>query len=117
MEPKEPKVVKLQWKQLEKTVGDAKDANERLQRECNRLVVKVRESADGRLTDKIRACVTLLSENLGILNECQMWEKIPGCNDNEKKEVESFFQRVAEKTERVHEGLEEIKAVCKARGL
>lgn len=116
-EVKEPKVVKLQWKVLQKTVGDAKDANERLQRDLNRLVVKVREAADEKLTEKIRDHVALLANNLGILNECQMWEEVPNSSGNEKNKVEKFFQEVAEKTERVHEGLEEIKAVCKARGL
>lgn len=115
--PSEPKVVKLQWKVLEKTVVDAKDANERLQRECNRLVVKVRGASDEKLAEKIRAMVALLATNIGSLNECQMWEEVPASNGNEKSKVESFFQEVAKRTEEVHESLEEVKAVCKARGL
>lgn len=31
--------------------------------------------------------------------------------------MESFFADLAPKTEEVNEGLEELKAVCKARGL
>ena len=113
----EPKVVKLSWKVLEKTVGDAKDANERLQRDSNRLVVKVRGAQDEKLIEKMRNMVAALSENLQTLQECQMWESIPNSNGNEKDKVESFFKQLAKKTEEVNEGMEEVKAVCKARGL
>ena len=73
--PSQPKVVKLSWKMLEKTVGDAKGANERLQRDCGRLVIKVRAAADEKLISKAKAMVALLSENISALNECQMWEQ------------------------------------------
>lgn len=98
-------------------MGDAKDANERLQRDCNRLVVKVRGAHDEKLIEKMRTMVALLSENLQVLQECQMWESIPNSNGNEKDKVESFFKELAKKTEEVNEGMEEVKAVCKARGL
>ena len=113
----EPKVLKLTWKMVEKTIGDAKGANERLQRDCSRLVVKVRTAEDDKLINKAKALVALLAENISALNECQMWEQVPGTDGNEKSKVESFLSNLAKKTEEVNEGLEELKAVCKARGL
>ena len=113
----EPKVVKLSWKMVEKTVGDAKGANERLQRDCGRLVVKVRSTGDEKLISKAKAMVSLLAENIAALTECQMWELVPDTGGNEKPKVEAFFANLAKKTEEVNEGLEELKAVCKARGL
>lgn len=115
--PPQPKLVKCTWKQLEKTVMDAKSANERLQRDCSRLVIKVRAAADGKLIDKAKSMVALLSENINALNECQMWEQVPNTDGNEKLKVEAFFGEVAKKTEECNENLEELKAVCKARGL
>ena len=109
--------MKMSWKVLEQTVGDAKDANERLQRDCNRLVVKVRGAQDGKLIEKMKSMVAVLSDNLQTLQECQMWESIPNSNGNEKDKVENFFKELAKKTEEVNECMEEVKAVCKARGL
>ena len=116
-QPKEPKLVKLTWKMLEKNIGDAKGANERLQRDCSRLVVKVRPSGDEKLIQKAKTTVSKLAENIAALNECQMWEEVPNTDGNEKTAVESFFGEIAQKTEEVNEALEELKAVCKARGL
>ena len=61
--------------------------------------------------------VAVLSDNLQTLQECQMWESIPNSNGNEKDKVENFFKELAKKTEEVNECMEEVKAVCKARGL
>ena len=113
----EPKVQKLVWKALEKTVGDAKDANERLQRECNRLVVKVRSANDEKLIEEMKKMVAQLSESLLLLNQCQMWEQIPNSDGNEASLVEEFFDKLANKTEEVHEAVEKTKAVLKARCL
>ena len=113
----EPKVVKLAWKVLQSPIGDAKDANERLQRNFNRLVVKVRGAQDDKLTEKMKTMVALLAENPSLLNQCLMWEQVPNSDGNEKSEVEKFLKELASKTDEVHEGMEEVKAVCKARGL
>ena len=113
----EPKVVKLAWKVLQSPIGDAKDANERLQRDFNRLVIKVRGAQDEKLTEKMKTMVALLTENIGLLNQCLMWEQVPNSDGNEKSKVEKFLKELASKTEEVHEGMEEVKAVCKARGL
>jgi hypothetical protein len=115
--PAEPKLVKLTWKQVEKSIGDAKGANERLQRDCGRLVVKVRSTGDEKLITKAKTMVGLLAENISALTECQMWEQVPDTDGNEKAKVETFFANLAKKKEEVNEGLEELKAVCKARGL
>jgi hypothetical protein len=113
----EPKVVKLAWKVLQSPIGDAKDANERLQRDFNRLVVKVRGARDEKLTEKMKTMVALLTENPSLLNQGLMWEQVPNSDGNEKIKVEKFLKELASKTEEVHEGMEEVKADCKARGL
>ena len=101
------KLVKLIWKQVEKSIGDAN----------GRLVVKVRSTGDEKLITKAKTMVGLLAENISALTECQMWEQVPDTDGNEKAKVETFFANLAKKKEEVNEGLEELKAVCKARGL
>jgi len=95
------KLVKLIWKQAEKSIGDAKGANERLQRDSGRLVVKVRSTGDEKLITKAKTMV----------------EQVPDTDGNEKAKVETFFANLAKKKEEVNEGLEELKTVCKARGV
>ena len=74
---------KLPWSRLQSLVGDAKAANERLQRDASRLVLKVR-GQDGETIDKIKTAVAILNDTLSQLQECQMWQEIPGSNGNEK---------------------------------
>eukprot|EP00435_Cladocopium_sp_Y103_P012619 s1297_g3.t1 len=102
------KVVKLPWKSLEKHVIEAKSANERLQRDCNRLVVKVR-GAGGELEEEMQGVVEKLQDNLHQLSQCQMWNKVPNSNGNEKAAVEIFFKKVADQTEEINEGMEKVK--------
>ena len=78
--------------------------------------MKVR-GGDKKLTDEMKAVVNLLTENLQSLQECQMWEEVPGSDGNEKNKVEDYFKQIAEKTEKANESMEQVKAVCKARGL
>ena len=111
-----PKVAKLTWKSLEKHVLEAKGANERLMRDCSRLVVKVRGS-DTQLENDMKNVMDKLQENLNQLSQCQMWNLVPNSNGNEKPLVEDFFQAVASRTEEVNEGMEKVKGVCRARGL
>ena len=111
-----PKVVKLPWEKLEKHVIDAKSANERLQRDCNRLVVKVR-GVGGQLEEEMQGVVEKLHENLQQLSQCQMWNKVPNSNGNEKTAVATFFKKIADQTEEINEGMEKVKGVCRARGL
>ena len=115
--PKAAKPVpKLTWKSLEKHVLEAKGANERLQRDCSRLVLKVRGN-DTNLENEVKAVMDKLQENLTALSQCQMWNEVPDSNGNEKHAVETFFQQVASRTEEINEGMEKVKGVCRARGL
>ena len=107
---------KLTWKSLEKHVLEAKGANERLQIDCSRLVVKVR-GTDPLLENDVKKVMEKLQENLNVLGQCQMWTEVPDSNGNEKPAVEEFFQTVAAKTEEINEGMEKVKGVCRARGL
>ena len=95
---------------------DAKSANERLQRDCNRLVVKVR-GVGGQLEEEMQGVVEKLHENLQQLSQCQMWNKVPNSNGNEKTAVATFFKKIADQTEEINEGMEKVKGVCRARGL
>ena len=109
--------MKMSWKVLEQTVGDAKDANERSHRNCSRLVVKVRGVQGEKLIEKMKSMAGVPSDNFQTLQECQMWESIPNSNGNEKDKVEDSFREPAKKTQEVSECMEEMKMVCKARGL
>ena len=111
-----PRTVKLPWEKVLPTVSEAKGANERLQRDCSRMVSKVR-GGDPELVTKIKETMAQLTENLGRLSDCQMWEEVPGSEGNEKSKVESFFAAIAQSTESANEKLEQLKALCKARGL
>ena len=111
-----PAEVKIAWKALEATTNDAKSATERLQREGFRWVAKVR-GQDESLQNRIKSVMEVLADNLNHLQSCQMWQEVPGTEGNKKNLVEEFFHNIAERTEKANEGLEEIKAVCKARGL
>ena len=102
---KAAKPPKLTWKSLEKHVLEAKGANERLQRDCSRLVVKVR-GTDPLLENDVKKVMEKLQENLNVLGQCQMWTEVPDSNGNEKPAVEEFFQTVAAKTEEINEGME-----------
>ena len=46
-----------------------------------------------------------------------MWEEVPGSEGNEQSKVESCLAAIAQSTERANESLEQLKALCKARGL
>ena len=72
---------------------------------------------DGETVGKIKTAVAILNYNLSQLQECQMWQEIPESNGNEKGKCENFLGSLAEKTEKANELLEQLKAVCKARGL
>ena len=113
----EPKTQKVPWKSFEHQVGQAKGANERLQRDASRWVMKVRGGQDSELQEKIKAVLTLLTDNLASLSECQMWQEVPDSNGNEKDKVSAFLGKIAAQTEKANELLEQVKAVCKARGL
>ena len=77
----------------------------------------MRGAQDGKLIEKMKSMVAVLSDNLQTLQECQMWESIPNSNGNEKDKVEDSFREPAKKTQEVSECMEEMKMVCKARGL
>ena len=52
-----------------------------------------------------------------MLNDCQMWETIQDTDDMSKDKVEAWLGSLADKTDMANEELEELKAICKARGL
>ena len=110
------KTVKLPWDKVLPTVSEAQAANDRLHRDCSRMVMKVR-GGDPDLVTKIKETMAELTSNMGKLGDCQMWEEVPGSEGNEKSKVESFFAAIAQSTERANENLEQLKALCKARGL
>ena len=110
------KTVKLPWDKVLPTVSEAQAANDRLHRDCSRMVMKVR-GGDPDLVTKIKETMAELTSNMGKLGDCQMWEEVPGSEGNEKSKVESFFAAIAQSTERANENLEQLKALCEARGL
>ena len=99
--PKAAKPPKLTCKSLEKHVLEAKGANERLQRDCSRLVAKVR-GTDPLLENDVKKVMEKLQENLYVLGQCQMWTEVPDSNGNKKPAAEELFQSVASKTEQIN---------------
>lgn len=107
---------KLTWKSVQSTVADAKSASERLVRDASRYVHKIREAQDNGLVAKMSDIMDALQGNIKMLSDCQMWENISG-TDMLKDKVEEWMGKLADKTDQANEKLEELKAICKARGL
>lgn len=107
---------KLTWKSVQSTVADAKSASERLVRDASRYVQKIREAQDSGLVAKMSDIMDALQGNIKMLSDCQMWENIMG-TDMLKDKVEEWMGKLADKTDQANEKLEELKAICKARGL
>ena len=107
---------KLSWKSMQATVADAKSASERLLRDASRYVQKIREAKDNGLVSKVTDIMDALQSNIKMLTDCQMWECITG-TDMVKSHVEEWMGKLADKTDQANEKLEEVKAICKARGL
>lgn len=117
MEVMKPKpATKLTWKSVQSTVADAKAASERLLRDASRYVQKIREANDTGLVSKMSDIMDALQGNIKMLTDCQMWENITG-TEMEKNKVEEWMGKLADKTDQANEKLEELKAICKARGL
>lgn len=114
VKPKPPP--KLTWKSVQSTVADAKSANERLLRDASRYVQKIREANDTGLVSKMSDIMDALQGNIKMLTDCQMWENISG-TEMLKSNVEEWMKKLADKTDQSNEKLEEVKAICKARGL
>lgn len=76
------KTMKLPWEKVLPTVSEPKAANERLQRDCSRMVMKVR-GGDPELVTKIKVTMAQLTDNVGKLGECQMREEVPGIDVKE----------------------------------
>lgn len=107
---------KLTWKSVQSTVADAKSASERLVGDASRYVHKIREAQDNGLVAKMSDIMDALQGNIKMLSDCQMWENISG-TDMLKDKVEEWMGKLADKTDQANEKLEELKAICKARGL
>jgi predicted ATP-grasp superfamily ATP-dependent carboligase len=114
MKPKP--AAKLTWKSVQSTVADAKAASERLLRDASRYVQKIREANDTGLVSKMSDIMDALQGNIKMLTDCQMWENITG-TEMVKNKVEEWMGKLADKTDQANEKLEELKAICKARGL
>lgn len=62
------------------------------------MVAKVR-GGDPELVTKIKETMTKLTNNLGQLSDCQMWEEVPGSEGNEQSKVDSCLAAIAQSTD------------------
>ena len=110
-----PKATKVKWDTLEEVLQDAKASQERLLREGQKLVGKVKASDDAVLADDLKGIMTTLSESHKKLQEALRWQSL-GDTNLEKVKVENWLHDLATTTEGANEKLERLKATLKARG-
>ena len=96
-------------------LNDAKGSQERLLRDCQKIVQKVKESYDRTLVEDLKEVMATLSEATQKLSNALLWKQIDG--GMETKNVNKFVDSIGSDTEKTNEKIERIKATLKARGL
>ena len=64
----------VKWEQVEKSINEAKQAQERLLREGQKHTEKVKASKDPNLEQQLKSAIVLLQENLNKCTNCQLWK-------------------------------------------
>ena len=110
------KAAKVSWSVVESVLQDAKGSQERLLRDAQRIVAKVKDCNDGELALQLKEVMNQLTETQKTIQEALVWQSIEG-TDMERTKVEAWLDNVATSTEKSNEQLERLKATLKARGL
>ena len=115
----EAKNTKVDWKKLQPLLEEAKAANDRLEKDFFKLKTRVQKAEDNKLLQNLKDLVVQCSETQKQLGHTLVWNEPPPDSDVEwtAEGVNKWLYQMATKTEQLDEGLEQIKAVLKARNL
>ncbi|CAE7839637.1 unnamed protein product [Symbiodinium sp. CCMP2592] len=105
--------VEVKWKVVETNLTEAKQALDRLQRDAQRYVSKVKVLGDNDLSEDLKSVLASLAKSLSVCGDCLTWNEVPG--GLSKQNVQKFMQQLGDDTDRANETLEKVKAVVKAR--
>ena len=106
---------KLTWASVEEDIKEAKGAQERLQRECQRLAAKVSDKKDDKINETLKVVMQQLSQRECQLAQCIIFQSVEGTG-MEKSKVENFFADLGQATEDANEKLESTKSIARTRG-
>eukprot|EP00435_Cladocopium_sp_Y103_P026627 s808_g6.t1 len=107
--------VKVTWASVEEDIKEARGAQERLQRDCQRLAAKVFDKKDQDMNDTLKKILTQLSKTESMLGQCLIVQTVEGTN-MEKGKVEEFFAELGRATGEANGRLESTKSIAKTRG-
>eukprot|EP00435_Cladocopium_sp_Y103_P057409 s3256_g19.t1 len=107
--------VKVTWASVEEDIKEARGAQERLQRDCQRLAAKVFDKKDQDMNETLKKILTQLSKTESMLGQCLIFQTVEGTN-MEKGKVEAFFAELGKATGEANERLESTKSIAKTRG-
>ena len=64
----------VKWETVEKSISEARQAQERLLKEGQKQTDKVKASKDPNLEQQLKSAIVLLQENLNKCTNCQLWK-------------------------------------------
>ena len=110
---------KPDWTKLVPLLEEAKQANDRLEKDSFKLKVRVESSKDDKLLTNLKSLVVQCSETGKQIGHTLVWKELPPDADFQwtAEGVNKWLFEMATKTEALDEGLEQLKAVLKARNL
>ncbi|CAK9081117.1 unnamed protein product [Durusdinium trenchii] len=117
--PKKALPQKPDWSTLKPLLGEAKSAIDRLERDLMKTRERVQGSKDDNLVAQLKQLVVNNKKCKGDVDHVLSWEEFPpGCEESWTLEsVNNWLLALAQKTEKLEEGFESLKAVLKARNL
>ena len=107
--------LKLSWSSVEHDIKEAKGAQERLGRDCQRLAAKIFDKKDEGINQTLKDILSGLSQRESMLGQCIIFQSVEGTN-MEKTKVEKFFRDLGQATEDANEKLESTKSIARTRG-
>ena len=115
----EAKNTKVDWNKLQPLLEEAKAANDRLEKDFFKLKTRVQKADDNKLLQNLKDLVVQCTDTQKQLGHALVWNEAPPDSNVEwtAEGVNKWLYQMATKTEALDEGLEQIKAVLKARNL
>ena len=90
--------LKLSWSSVEHDIKEAKGAQERLGRDCQRLAAKIFDKKDEGINQTLKDILSGLSQRESMLGQGIIFQTVEG-TDMEKTKVEKFFHDLGQATE------------------
>ena len=110
---------KPDWSKLMPLLEEAKQANDRLEKDFFKLKLRVESSKDDKLLTNLKTLVVQCNETGKQIGHTLVWKELPPDADFQwtAEGVNKWLFEMATKREALDEGLEQLKAVLKARNL